>query len=104
MRRWAGWEWLTERDRGGSDKGRSHSSLYRLSAVARVDAQTLRFVLVEGKKHQIRRCARTVGLAVTDLLRVAVGPLALGDLPAGCWRVASAAEIERLHQDGHVAG
>ena len=72
--------------------------------VSRVDASTLRFVLVEGKKHQIRRCARTVGLAVTDLFRVAVGPLALGDLPEGCWRVASAAEIERLQQDGRAGG
>lgn len=70
--------------------------------VSRVDTQTLRFVLVEGKKHQIRRCARTVGLAVTDLFRVAVGPLALGDLPEGCWRVASAEEIERLQQDGRA--
>ena len=70
--------------------------------VSRVDSDTLRFVLVEGKKHQIRRCARTVGLSVVDLFRVAVGPLVLGDLPEGCWRVATDEEIERLQQDGRV--
>jgi 23S rRNA pseudouridine2604 synthase len=71
--------------------------------VSRVDSQTLRFVLVEGKKHQIRRCTRTVGLSVVDLLRVAVGPLVLGDLPEGCWRVATAEEIDALQTDGRVA-
>ncbi|HSP97038.1 MAG TPA: pseudouridine synthase [Candidatus Dormibacteraeota bacterium] len=70
--------------------------------VSRVDSQTLRFVLVEGKKHQIRRCARTVGLSVVDLFRVAVGPLVLGDLPEGCWRVATAEEIAALQRDGRV--
>lgn len=70
--------------------------------VSRVDTQTLRFVLVEGRKHQIRRCARTVGLAVTDLFRVAVGPLLLGDLPEGCWRLATDEEIAHLQRDPRV--
>lgn len=64
--------------------------------VTRYDATRLRFVLVEGKKHQIRRCCRTVGLTVTDLLRTAIGSLALGALPEGCWRIATAEEIGRL--------
>ncbi|MBX3026810.1 rRNA pseudouridine synthase [bacterium] len=70
--------------------------------VSRVDGDTLRFVLVEGRKHQIRRCARTVGLTVVDLFRVAVGPLALGDLPEGCWRLASEDELAALQRDGRV--
>jgi 23S rRNA pseudouridine2604 synthase len=70
--------------------------------VSRVDTHTLRFVLVEGRKHQIRRCARTVGLAVADLFRVAVGPLVLGDLPEGCWRLATDEEIAQLQRDPHV--
>lgn len=70
--------------------------------VTRVDDHTLRFVLVEGKKHQIRRVLRTVGLAVDDLFRVAVGPLLLGDLAEGCWRVATAEEIAALQGDGSV--
>lgn len=64
--------------------------------VTRDDATRLRFVLVEGRKHQIRRCCRTVGLTVTDLLRIAIGPLALGALPEGGWRLATADELARL--------
>jgi 23S rRNA pseudouridine2604 synthase len=46
----------------------------------------LRFVLVEGRNRQIRRMCEMVGLTVTDLLRVRIGPLQLGDLPEGRWR------------------
>ncbi|MGD9764483.1 MAG: pseudouridine synthase [Candidatus Binatia bacterium] len=83
---------------------RIDSQLLRPMRVTRYDAERLRFVLVEGKKHQIRRCCRAVGLMVTDLLRVAVGPLELGDLPEGCWRVLHESEIARLQADGHVRG
>ena len=70
--------------------------------VERVSAETLRFVLTEGKKHQIRRVCRRVGLWVTDLFRSAIGPLAIGDLPEGRWRLARPEEIERLRTDGRV--
>ena len=63
----------------------------------------LRFVLVEGKKHQIRRLCRRFGLNVVDLFRVAIGPLAIGDLPEGSWRPVHAGELERLRADGRVA-
>jgi 23S rRNA pseudouridine2604 synthase len=72
--------------------------------VQRVGEDTLRFVLVEGRKHQIRRVCRHVGLNVADLVRTAVGPIALGDLPEGRWRVVTAVELERLRMDGRVAG
>jgi 23S rRNA pseudouridine2604 synthase len=37
-----------------------------------------------------------VGLRVMDLLRVRIGPLQLGDLPEGRWRVLAASEREAL--------
>jgi 23S rRNA pseudouridine2604 synthase len=52
-----------------------------------VSPQTLRFVLREGRNRQIRRMCELVGLHVVDLFRVRIGPLMLGDLPAGRWRV-----------------
>jgi 23S rRNA pseudouridine2604 synthase len=52
-----------------------------------IEGQTLRFVLQEGRNRQIRRMAELVGLRVMDLKRVRIGPLALGDLPQGRWRV-----------------
>lgn len=70
--------------------------------VDRVAANTLRFVLVEGRKHQIRRVCRHVGLHVVDLFRTAIGPIALGDLPERRWRVLTPAELARLRADGRV--
>lgn len=46
----------------------------------------LRFVLVEGKKRQIRRMCEAVGLKVMRLKRVRIGGVRLGRLPLGAWR------------------
>ncbi|ODT88090.1 pseudouridine synthase [Phenylobacterium sp. SCN 70-31] len=64
--------------------------------VSVVEGQTLRFVLKEGRKRQIRRMCELVGLRVMDLLRVRIGPLDLGDLPEGRWRRLTAEEREAL--------
>lgn len=56
----------------------------------------LRFVLVEGRNRQIRRMCELVGLEVTDLLRVRIGPLQLGDLPEGKWRHLTPEERDAL--------
>jgi 23S rRNA pseudouridine2604 synthase len=55
--------------------------------VTQVAPQRLRFVLKEGRKRQIRRMCDLVGLDVADLLRIRIGPLNLGDLPEGRWRM-----------------
>ena len=64
--------------------------------VTQLGPQRLRFVLREGRKRQIRRMCELVGLEVTDLLRVRIGPLQLGDLPEGRWRVLTPAERAAL--------
>jgi 23S rRNA pseudouridine2604 synthase len=58
--------------------------------------QRLRFVLREGRNRQIRRMCDLVDLAVSDLYRIRIGPLKLGDLPEGRWRVLTAAERSAL--------
>jgi len=58
--------------------------------------QQLRFVLIEGRNRQIRRMCELVGLRVTDLFRVRIGPLQLGDLPEGRWRAITAEERAAL--------
>jgi 23S rRNA pseudouridine2604 synthase len=64
--------------------------------VTQVEPQRLRFVLKEGRNRQIRRMCDLVGLQVVDLLRIRIGPLALGDLPEGRWRALTPAERSNL--------
>lgn len=64
--------------------------------VSVVGDQRLRIVLTEGRNRQIRRMCDLVGLSVTDLFRVRIGPLELGDLPEGKWRALTADERAAL--------
>ena len=68
----------------------------RRARVSQLRPQPLRFVLKEGRNRQIRRMCELVGLHVVDLLRVRIGPLRLGDLPEGRWRVLGAEERAAL--------
>lgn len=60
----------------------------------------LELVLNEGRNRHIRRLAGALGLDVLRLVRVAIGPLPLGDLKKGAWRRLSAAEAEALRRAG----
>lgn len=46
----------------------------------------LEIVLDEGRNRQIRRLLAALDVGVLRLMRVAIGPLVLGDLPKGQWR------------------
>lgn len=60
------------------------------------DEATLRFTLTEGRNRQIRRMCEAVRLWVLDLHRTRIGPLRLGDLPEGRWRVLAPEERAAL--------
>ena len=66
--------------------------------ITAIEPQRLRFILTEGRKRQIRRMCELVDLGVTDLLRLRIGPLKLGELQEGKWRVLTPAEREALVQ------
>jgi len=56
----------------------------------------LELVLHEGRNRQIRRLLAGFDIGVLRLVRIAIGPLALGSLPKGQWRALAAEEVERL--------
>lgn len=56
----------------------------------------LEVVLEEGRNRQIRRLLAAFDLGVLRLIRVAIGPLLLGELPKGQWRALSDDEISAL--------
>lgn len=55
-----------------------------------------RVTITEGRYHQVRRMFAAIGHHVVALHRIAVGPIALRDLPEGTWRVLTAAERASL--------
>jgi pseudouridine synthase len=62
----------------------------------RSDRSLLELEMGEGRNRQIRRTAALLGHPVLDLQRVAIGPLALADLPEGQWRHLERREWEAL--------
>lgn len=57
---------------------------------------TLKIVLTEGKKREIRQMMEAVGAKVLSLRRVQFANLRLKDLPIGRWRYLTRAEIKAL--------
>jgi 23S rRNA pseudouridine2457 synthase len=58
----------------------------------------LKLTLREGKKRQVRRMTAAVGLPCLRLVRVGLGPLELGALPAGQWRELTQTELLALRK------
>lgn len=52
----------------------------------------------EGKNRQVRRMCKECGLGVNRLVRVAEGPILLGELPVGKWRTMTREEISFLQK------
>jgi 23S rRNA pseudouridine2457 synthase len=56
----------------------------------------LEIVLYEGKNRQVRRMTAAVGHPTLRLVRVAIGPVSLGNLAVGRWREVTAQEETEL--------
>jgi len=65
---------------------------------ARARATELEIVLREGKNREIRRILARLGHKVMTLRRIAVGPLRLGEVPPGAYRVLSREEVDKLRR------
>jgi 23S rRNA pseudouridine2457 synthase len=56
----------------------------------------LRLTLSAGKKRQVRHMTAAIGCPTLRLVRIAIGPVQLGDLPPGAWRALSREELAQL--------
>jgi 23S rRNA pseudouridine2605 synthase len=63
----------------------------------------LEIILDEGKNRHIRRMLEELKIEVLRLVRVAIGPLALGDLPKGATRFLEKQEKQALDRAMHAA-
>jgi len=57
-------------------------------------------ILKEGKNREVRRIFEALGHKTMRLIRMAVGPVRLNDLPAGRWRALDRKEIQALSESG----
>ena len=53
-------------------------------------------VLHEGKNREVRRLFESQRLVVKQLQRIQIGPIKLGELPRGRWRVLNPIEVKSL--------
>jgi len=56
----------------------------------------LEMTITEGRNRQVRRIVDAVGSKVLKLVRVAIGPVRIGDLQIGKWRPLTEAEVRAL--------
>lgn len=90
-------ESLLQRLRIGVVDAGEHLGIGRVRELRRGERNAwLEVILDEGKNRQIRRVLAAQDVEVLRLVRVGIGPLALGDLKKGEWRHLSAAEIIAL--------
>ena len=58
----------------------------------------IELILQEGRKRQIRHMTAAVGFPTLRLVRIAIGPLGIGDLKPGEWRYLTREEINLLRR------
>lgn len=58
----------------------------------------LEMIITEGRNRQVRRMIEAVGSKVMKLVRTAIGPIRIGDLPIGKWRALTPDEVHTLQK------
>jgi 23S rRNA pseudouridine2605 synthase len=88
---------LLESVRAGVEDRGEYLSVRRIEILRTGDRNSwLLIVLDEGRNRHIRRLLAAFGVGTLRLIRVAIGPVALGDLSKGHHRMLSASEVRTL--------
>ena len=68
--------------------------------VKKVRRSSIKIVVMEGKKHEVREILKAAGLDILELKRIRIGKLILGSLPVGQYRELSQKEIDFFNSKG----
>lgn len=79
------------------DDGPARAKAARIVATSG-ERGAIRVVVTEGRKREVRRLLAAVGLPVSRLVRLRVGPVKLGALKPGAWRELSHEELRALER------
>ena len=71
----------------------------KIERIEVISGRSVRVLIREGKKREIRRVFARVGYRVMALTRVAFGPLKLGTLASGRGRFLTDSEVQRLREE-----
>jgi pseudouridine synthase len=71
--------------------------------VTAIGPSRLRITVREGRNRQVRKMCDAIGHPVTELRRIAIGPLRDTKLKLGAWRVLTTHEVERLRAAAGVS-
>ncbi len=94
VERLGGGVWLADPSKGGFRTGSAHIKVVKRSGKNSV----LQITIKEGRNRQVRRMLAKVGHKVRELTRVKIGPLEIGRLKPGEFRMLSPREVESLRK------
>ncbi len=72
----------------------------RPAIVNRISGNKFEITITEGRNRQVRRMVEALDAKVLKLVRIAIGPITIGDLPIGQTRALTAEEVRKLRGAG----
>ena len=81
------------------DDGWEEEAVSAPAAVEILESGEVLITIHEGRYHQVKRMFDSVGRTVVALHRETFGPLSLGDLPEGAWRLLTDEEVAALSEE-----
>lgn len=90
-------EWVHQRHLEAMSKGCTvEGHFVRPDIVKKVRKNTIKIVIHQGKKHEVRKIIASAGLETLTLTRVRIGGLQLGALPIGSYKLLSKKHLDQI--------